>query len=179
MALFARKFKRFMRGNNLKRDKKIEKEVTCYNSQQQGHYANECPLKKKIYKGKKKALIATWSDSDDDEEEANICLLTKDDDIVSDDDDEGNRKNVLPSILYLDSGCSRHMTGNKELLQLVKPNEKGTVTFGDNNKGVIEGFGSIGPPCSSLRCPKKEDGFCGNGIGSHSSISGLPLDFYI
>ncbi|KAI3727550.1 hypothetical protein L6452_16166 [Arctium lappa] len=44
---------------------------------------------------------------------------------------------------YLDSGCSRHMTGNKSLLlNFVK--EKGpTVTFGDNSCGSTKGYGTL------------------------------------
>ena len=48
------------------------------------------------------------------------------------------------STWYVDSGCSRHMTGNKELL--FEYEEKiggGSVTFGDNRKGQIKGYGVI------------------------------------
>ena len=45
---------------------------------------------------------------------------------------------------YLDSGCSRHMTGDKNLFMELKAKSGGEVTFGDNSKGHIEGIGSIG-----------------------------------
>ena len=48
------------------------------------------------------------------------------------------------STWYVDSGCSRHMTGNKELL--FEYEEKvggGSVTFGENRKGQIKGYGVI------------------------------------
>ena len=48
------------------------------------------------------------------------------------------------STWYVDSRCSRHMTGNKELL--FEYEEKiggGTVNFGDNRKGKIKGHGVI------------------------------------
>ncbi|KAJ9542522.1 hypothetical protein OSB04_029028 [Centaurea solstitialis] len=44
---------------------------------------------------------------------------------------------------YLDSGCSRHMTGNKSLL-LNYVSEKGpSVTFGDDAKGITKGYGTL------------------------------------
>ena len=45
------------------------------------------------------------------------------------------------STWYVDSGCSRYMTGNKELL--FEYEEKiggGSVTFGDNIKGQTKGY---------------------------------------
>ncbi|KAK9033645.1 hypothetical protein V6N11_049831 [Hibiscus sabdariffa] len=45
---------------------------------------------------------------------------------------------------YLDSGCSRHMTGDKSRFLELKSKSGGVVTFGDNSKGHIEGIGSIG-----------------------------------
>ena len=47
---------------------------------------------------------------------------------------------------YLDSGCSRHMTGNKALFKTLFEGKKGTVTFGDGSKSVIHGIGTIDIP---------------------------------
>lgn len=44
---------------------------------------------------------------------------------------------------FLNSGFSRHMTGDISLLIDFKPNKKGFVTYGDNNKGEILGKGSV------------------------------------
>ncbi|KAI3685611.1 hypothetical protein L6452_34862 [Arctium lappa] len=46
-------------------------------------------------------------------------------------------------IWYLDSGCSRHITGNKELLSSFKAKSGGAVTFGDNKQGQIKGYGEL------------------------------------
>ncbi|KAK8674770.1 hypothetical protein V6N13_032873 [Hibiscus sabdariffa] len=51
---------------------------------------------------------------------------------------------------YLDSGCSRHMTGDKSRFLEFKSKSGGVVTFGDNSKGNIEGIGSIGNHSSIL-----------------------------
>ena len=44
---------------------------------------------------------------------------------------------------YLDSGCSRHMTGDRSLLEDVVEASGPSVTFGDNNKGKTIGYGVI------------------------------------
>src|ERR1051325_9030882 len=43
---------------------------------------------------------------------------------------------------YFDSGCSKHMTGNRNLLKDVKPHSVSSVTFGDGAKGEIKGIGN-------------------------------------
>ena len=43
----------------------------------------------------------------------------------------------------LDSGCSRHMTGEKSLLTNVVEKAGPVVTFGDDNKGFTTGYGNL------------------------------------
>jgi len=45
---------------------------------------------------------------------------------------------------YLDSGCSKHMTGDKSKFLSIFFKQEGHVTYGENNKGRILGRGSIG-----------------------------------
>ena len=45
---------------------------------------------------------------------------------------------------YLDSGCSKHMTGDKSMFLSLETYEGGTVTFGDNKKGDIIARGKVG-----------------------------------
>ena len=44
---------------------------------------------------------------------------------------------------YLDSGCSRHMIGNKALFKTLFEGKIVTVTFGDGSKFVIRGIGTV------------------------------------
>ena len=44
---------------------------------------------------------------------------------------------------YLDSGCSRHMIGNKGLFKTLFEGKIGTVTFGDGSKSIIRGIGTV------------------------------------
>jgi ribosomal protein S14 len=47
---------------------------------------------------------------------------------------------------YFDSGCSKHMTGDKKYLKELRPCSKGSVTFGDGAKGRIKGIGKLRDP---------------------------------
>ena len=44
---------------------------------------------------------------------------------------------------YLDSGCSRHMTGDRSLFKVFESRKCGNVTFGDGSKSQIKGKGII------------------------------------
>ena len=43
-------------------------------------------------------------------------------------------KAIFSNLWYLDSGCSRHMTGNKSFFETLVMEEGGNVTFGDGSK---------------------------------------------
>uniref|UniRef100_A0A2N9FDB8 Retrovirus-related Pol polyprotein from transposon TNT 1-94-like beta-barrel domain-containing protein n=1 Tax=Fagus sylvatica TaxID=28930 RepID=A0A2N9FDB8_FAGSY len=45
---------------------------------------------------------------------------------------------------FLDSGCSRHITGDKNKFTSLALKDGGNVKFGDNSKGKIIGIGNIG-----------------------------------
>ena len=47
---------------------------------------------------------------------------------------------------YLDSGCSRHMIGDRSLVKVFKSKKGGNVTFGDRSKSQIKGKGIISLP---------------------------------
>ena len=47
---------------------------------------------------------------------------------------------------YLDSGCSRHMTGDRSLFKVFESKKGGNVTFGDGSKSQIKGKGIISLP---------------------------------
>ena len=47
---------------------------------------------------------------------------------------------------YLDSGCSRHMTGDLSLFKVFESKKGGNVTFGDGSKSQIKGKGVISLP---------------------------------
>ncbi|KAI3718388.1 hypothetical protein L6452_19257 [Arctium lappa] len=71
---------------------------------------------------------------------ANMCLQAK---TSLELEKELQEKNQSMPIWYLDSGCSRHMTGNKELLSSFQAKSGGAVTFGDDVQGQIKGYGEL------------------------------------
>ena len=46
-------------------------------------------------------------------------------------------------VWILDNGCSRHMTGDRALLSNVVEKAGPVVTFGDNSKGITDGYGCL------------------------------------
>ena len=73
---------------------------------------------------------------------------------------------------YLDSGCSRHMTGNKALFKTLFEGKIGTVTFGDRSKSVIKGIGTVDIP----RLPVFEDAWNVDGLKANLLNTGQICD---
>ena len=53
------------------------------------------------------------------------------------------QKNIRDPIWYIDSGCSRSMTGIKSYLHKYVEQPGPKVVFGDNSSCVTEGYGSV------------------------------------
>uniref|UniRef100_A0A2N9HLR4 CCHC-type domain-containing protein n=1 Tax=Fagus sylvatica TaxID=28930 RepID=A0A2N9HLR4_FAGSY len=165
---FGRRFPK--KGENKGESSKTET-PTCYKCKKQGHYKNECPqVNKEKMKYKKKALKVTWDDSDEsdsdnnssDNEVANLCLLgyINESNISEDEhtsfcplafnDDESATEDLClmahgdEDKWFLDSGCSRHMTGDKNKFTSLTLKDGGNVKFGDNSKGKIIGIDNLG-----------------------------------
>ncbi|KAH9649255.1 Integrase catalytic domain-containing protein [Citrus sinensis] len=157
LAMLARRFRKFFKKTgerrnfrNFKNHREKKEAITCYECKKPGHIRSECPL---INKLKKKAMVATWDDSEEEssdeegsQEVSNLALMA----IGGDDDlNEGLKKKK--NKWYLDSGCSRHMTGNYAWFSsFTKIENGGDVSFGDNSKGKILGIGNVGKVSSTL-----------------------------
>ncbi|KAH9780087.1 Integrase catalytic domain-containing protein [Citrus sinensis] len=157
LAMLARRFRKFFKKTgerrnfrNFKNHREKKEAITCYECKKPGHIRSECPL---INKLKKKAMVATWDDSEEEssdeegsQEVSNLALMA----IGGDDDlNEGLKKKK--NKWYLDSGCSRHMTGNYAWFSsFTKIENGGDVSFGDNSKGKILGIRNVGKVSSTL-----------------------------
>ena len=116
-----RKFK------NFKNQKEKKDQITCYECKKPGHIRSECPLLNKL---KKKVMVAIWDDIDDEEhQEMTILALMAIREESLDELDERSKKRK--NKWYLDSGCSRHMTGNYSWFSsFTKIENGGNVSFG-------------------------------------------------
>jgi len=75
----------------------------------------------------KKASKQIWVKKEDD-----MCLVS-----------HTALKILDTSLWYLDSGCSKHMTGDKTLLKEVQMGKSGRITYGDGNQSKVIGKGII------------------------------------
>ncbi|KAI4295042.1 hypothetical protein MLD38_040690 [Melastoma candidum] len=136
--------KRFNKRSQKHMDPKL---VTCFECKKKGHYKTECPLLKEKEKPspkyKFKKAIASWAELDDsDDEEAQVCLTTHTE--TQNELHTCFQTETVESEWYLDSGCSRHMTGDPSKFSQLTLQCGGSVKFGDNSKGSVIGKGTIG-----------------------------------
>ncbi|RVW89359.1 hypothetical protein CK203_045436 [Vitis vinifera] len=162
LALIIRKLNKYMRGERFRgrkftsrrdlskkessshgdKDKWEEKrDLVCFKCKKSEHIKYDFPLyKSEVKRRMKKTMMTTWSESEESSEEekekevANMCFM------AIDEFDEGSKKDKW----LLDSGCSRHMTGDESKFAFLTKRNEGYATFGDNAKGRIIGQDNIG-----------------------------------
>ena len=120
-------------------------QIRCSNCNEMGHFATECKMQGQMKKDTRKAYLAvekSWDDTDSDEEEVENLALMAISDNASSSKPQGI-KQVNQIVWISDSGCSRHMTGDRALLSNMVEKVGPVVTFGDNNKGLTQGYGSL------------------------------------
>ncbi|VFQ85672.1 unnamed protein product [Cuscuta campestris] len=145
LGLFVRKFKKMM----LKKGAKKNTPPKCYGCGEIGHIKPMCPkLKNEKDKRapKKQRAYISWendgsgSEDSETEEVDNLCLMAIE-------DGETSKEVCLKASStswYLDSRCSKHMTGDASKFRSLEYFKGGNVVFGDNNKGRIIGSGTVG-----------------------------------
>ncbi|XP_072993626.1 uncharacterized protein [Typha latifolia] len=120
--------------SHIPRQKVSRKEFvpTCYHCGILGHIRPHCKLLQKprsvfIYGMKTKAIWVKKSDLK--------CYVV-----------HTALKALNSDLCYLDSGCSRHMSGDKSLFSNLEKHERGVVTFGDGNSSTVIGKGKVSSP---------------------------------
>ncbi|GJX05490.1 retrovirus-related pol polyprotein from transposon TNT 1-94 [Tanacetum coccineum] len=103
------------------------------------HLIGECPKPPKD-KNQRAFIKGSWSDSgeeDDEKAKDETCLMAQ----ASSEICLG--VDLVPDEWIKDSGCSKHMTGNRKLFSTYKAYNGGNVIFGSNLRGNIIGKGQI------------------------------------
>ncbi|GJW18005.1 retrovirus-related pol polyprotein from transposon TNT 1-94 [Tanacetum coccineum] len=114
-------------------------ERKCFICGDPNHLIRECSKPPK--NNDQRAFIGgSWSDNGDDEVEKTkdeTCLVAQAPDEIC------LGINLEPDEWIKDSGCSKHMTGNRKLFSSYKAYNGGNVIFGSNLRGKIIGKGQI------------------------------------
>ncbi|GKC43114.1 retrovirus-related pol polyprotein from transposon TNT 1-94 [Tanacetum coccineum] len=130
------KMKSFQRNKD---DKNGKSERKCFRCGDPNHLIGECP-KPPRSKNQKAFVGGSWSDSGEDEEEKikdKMCLVAQTSNEIC------LGINLEPDEWIKDSGCSKHMMGNRKLFSTYKAYNGGNVIFGSNLRGNIIGKGTI------------------------------------
>ena len=106
----------------------LNNELECYNCHNFGHKAANCHLKNYKADPRIKPIArnaSTWKNKDS--ENCGLVLLAQ------------RQKNPW----YIDSECSKHMTGDKSNFVSLSESKSGNVTFGNDALGKIKGKGMV------------------------------------
>ncbi|GJR03598.1 retrovirus-related pol polyprotein from transposon TNT 1-94 [Tanacetum coccineum] len=120
-------------------DKNGKSDRKCFRCGDPNHLIGECPKPPKD-KNQRAFVGGSWSDSgEEDDEKVNneTCLVAQ----ASSEICLG--VDLEPDEWIKDSGCSKHMTGNRKLFSSYKAYNGGNVIFGSNLRGNIIGKGTI------------------------------------
>ncbi|GJV55999.1 zf-CCHC domain-containing protein [Tanacetum coccineum] len=116
-------------------DKKSKSDRKCFRCVYLNHLIGECPNPPRN-KEQKPFIGCSSSDSENEAEDKTneeTCLMAQSSNEVC------LRIDLEPDEWIKDSGCSKHITGNKSLFSTYKTYDGGNVVFGSNLKGKIIG----------------------------------------
>nr|GFC81422.1 integrase, catalytic region, zinc finger, CCHC-type, peptidase aspartic, catalytic [Tanacetum cinerariifolium] len=129
-----------------------ENQIRCYNCMGLGHFARDCTAGIQL-QAEEYDLMAATADLDEIEEVNANCILMANLQKASPSgtqtdstpvyDTDGSAEVIQICLWCVDSGCSKHMTGNLKLLINFVWKFLGTVRFGNDHVAAILGFGDL------------------------------------
>ncbi|GJS82011.1 zf-CCHC domain-containing protein [Tanacetum coccineum] len=160
-AMVVTDFKKFFRGRGkfvrqphddkknlqkMKDDKKEKQDQRCFKCGDPNHFISECP--KHSFNDQKAFVVGCWSDSEEDSKKDEICLMALDNNEVR------LKVKLEPDEWIKDSGCSRHMTGNKDLFSSYEAINGGIKAMLEYGVLVFPGYGVLilFPSWSFVKC---------------------------
>ncbi|XP_019447220.1 PREDICTED: uncharacterized protein LOC109350438 [Lupinus angustifolius] len=113
-------------------NKKDKSKIQCFNCRNWGHYASECKEKRVTQTKEEEARLA----KDEESEEEGLLMARRIDSFQ-----EANKSNDALLMVtnqssrswYLDSGCSNHMTGNKDRFVTLDKSVETRIKFADDS----------------------------------------------
>ena len=121
--------------------------VECFKCHRLGHYQYECPT------GTRRVNFAELDDEEDlllmmyeeitDEQTLKTETEADEGDELTLMVHEGNASEKTMEIWFLDSGCSNHMSGNREWFSSLDDQFRRTVKLGNNYKMMVMGKGNV------------------------------------
>ncbi|GJR48389.1 retrovirus-related pol polyprotein from transposon TNT 1-94 [Tanacetum coccineum] len=116
-------------------DKNSKSERKCFRCGDPNHLIGECPKPSKD-KNQRAFVGGSWTNSGEEDDEkirGETCLIAQASNEIS------LRVDLEPDEWIKDSGCSKHMTGNRKLFSTYKAYNECNVIFGSNLCGNIIG----------------------------------------
>ncbi|GKB19166.1 retrovirus-related pol polyprotein from transposon TNT 1-94 [Tanacetum coccineum] len=110
----------------IKEDKKEKEDRRCFKRGDPNHFISDCP--KHSCNDQKAFVVGYWSDYEEDSKMEVICLMALANNEVR------QKVKLDPDEWIQDSGCTRHMMGNKDLFSSYKTFDGGNALFGSNTK---------------------------------------------
>nr|GEY21690.1 zf-CCHC domain-containing protein/UBN2 domain-containing protein [Tanacetum cinerariifolium] len=111
----------------VKEDKKEKDDRRCFKCIDLNHFISNYP--KHSFNDQKAFIVGCWSNGEENKNE--ICVMAHDTNEVR------LKVKLEPDEWIKDSGCSRHVIGNKDLFSSYKTIDEGNVVFSSNNKSKI------------------------------------------